>query len=101
LKKITSLLNLENKWKLSCINIFLFFLLFFFYWDPCPSFSFAFASSLFFLAASLLHSNIYMRGMMIKTWSNYKGFWLAEKGILWGIFLVFTINVRVEHFWWI
>jgi hypothetical protein len=40
-----------------------------------------------------------MRGMMIKTWSNYKDFWLAEKGILWGIFFVFTLSVRVEHFW--
>jgi hypothetical protein len=42
-----------------------------------------------------------MEGMMIKTWSNYKGIWLAKKEILWAIFLVFTLSVRVEHFWWI
>jgi hypothetical protein len=48
-----------------------------------------------------MKNKIDMREMMMQTWSNYKGIWLVEKEILWGIFLVFTLSVRVEHFWWI
>jgi hypothetical protein len=56
----------------------------------------------FFSAAGLLHRNIDMGGMMIKTWSIYSGIWLAKKGDPMGnIFFVFALSVRVEHFWWI
>jgi hypothetical protein len=50
--------------------------------------SFAFLFLLLFSAASLLHRNIDMGGMMIKTWSIYSGIWLAEKRRSYG-----------EYFW--
>jgi hypothetical protein len=39
-------------------------------------------------------------GGMIKTWSICSGSGLVEKDLQ-GIFLVFTLSVRIEHFWWI
>jgi hypothetical protein len=89
-------------WLHKYLSLFYFILFYFILLGPLSIFFFCFCvCSSLFLAASLLHRNIDMGGMMIKTWSIYKGIWLAEKGILWGIFLVFSLSVRVEHFWWI